>query len=112
MVPANEVYVGIDMGGTSMRALLVNDQNEILAIEKVPTNVAQKPEGLIRDVAALAEDVVAAAGLPKSRLRAVSIGAPGAADPEHGVVYHAPNLGWDEVPGADVGQAPARSRFC
>jgi glucokinase len=38
-------------------------------------------------------------------LRAVSIGAPGAVDPEHGVVYHAPNLGWDEVPlGAKLGK--------
>ena len=98
MVPAKEVIVGIDMGGTSLRALVVNAQNEILAIEKTPTNVAQKPEGLIRDLAVMVEDVVASAGLRKSQLRAVSIGAPGAVDPEHGVVYHAPNLGWDAVP--------------
>ncbi|MGO8790721.1 MAG: ROK family protein [Terriglobia bacterium] len=98
MVPAKEVIVGIDMGGTSLRALVVNAQNEILAIEKTPTNVAQKPEGLIRDLAAIVEDVVAAAGLRKSQLRAVSIGAPGAVDPEPGVVYHAPNLGWEAVP--------------
>ena len=96
--PAKDVIVGIDMGGTSLRALVVNSRNEILAVEKTPTNVAQKPEGLIRDLAAIVEDVVAAAGLRKSQLRAVSIGAPGAVDPEHGVVYHAPNLGWDAVP--------------
>ena len=46
MVAAKEIMVGIDMGGTSLRALVVNEQNEILAIEKTPTNVAQKPEGL------------------------------------------------------------------
>ena len=62
MVPAKEVMVGIDMGGTSLRALVVNAQNEILAIEKTPTNVAQKPEGLIRDLAAMVEDVVACGG--------------------------------------------------
>ncbi len=105
MVSAKEVMVGIDMGGTSLRALVVNPQNEILAVEKTPTNVAQKPDGLIRDLAALAEDVVRAAGLRKSQLRAVSIGAPGAVDPEHGVVYHAPNLGWGAVPlGAKLGK--------
>jgi glucokinase len=98
MVSTEEVIVGIDMGGTALRALVVNPQNEILAVEKTPTNVAQKPEGLIRDLAALTEDVVRAAGLRKSQLRAVSIGAPGAVDPERGVVYHAPNLGWDAVP--------------
>jgi glucokinase len=98
MVPAKEVIVGIDMGGTSLRALVVNPENEILAVEKEPTNVTQKPDGLIRDLAAMVEDVVRAAGLRKSQLRAVSIGAPGAVDPEHGIVYHAPNLGWDAVP--------------
>jgi len=30
------------MGGTSLRAVVVNAQNEILAIEKQPTNVALK----------------------------------------------------------------------
>jgi len=76
----------------------VNPANEILAVEKTPTNVAQEPDGVIHDLAALVEDVVRAAGLRKSHLRAVSIGAPGAVDPERGVVYHAPNLKWDEVP--------------
>jgi glucokinase len=102
-VPAKEVIVGIDMGGTSLRALVVNAQNEILGIEKQPTNAAQKPEGLIRDLAMMVEEVVAAAGLRKSQLLAVSIGAPGAADPETGVVYNAPNLGWEAVPlGAEL----------
>lgn len=106
MAHRNEVIVGIDMGGTSLRALVVNARNEILAIEKVATDIAQKPEGLIRDLAALVQNVVAGAGVHKSNLRAVSIGAPGAVDPEHGVVYHAPNLpGWDAVPlGAKLGK--------
>ena len=104
-VAAKEVIVGIDMGGTSLRALVVNARNEILAIEKTPTHVAQKPDGLIRDLAVMVEDVVASAGLRKSQLRAVSIGAPGAVDPERGMVYHAPNLGWDAVPlGAKLGK--------
>ena len=105
MVPSKEVIVGIDMGGTSLRALVVNSHNEILAVEKEPTNVTHKPDALIRDLAAMVEDVVRAAGLRKSQLRAVSIGAPGAVDPEHGMVYHAPNLGWDAVPlGATLGK--------
>ena len=99
MVTASkEIIVGIDMGGTSLRAVVVNEQNEILAIEKQPTNVSLKPVGLIREMASMVEDVLATAGVRKSQLRAVSIGAPGAVDPQHGVVYHAPNLGWEAVP--------------
>jgi glucokinase len=95
---SKEIMVGIDMGGTSLRAVVVNEQNEILAIEKQPTNVSLKPVALIREMASMVEDVLAAAGLRKSQLRAVSVGAPGAVDPVHGMVYHAPNLGWEAVP--------------
>lgn len=105
MSHSEEVIVGIDMGGTSLRALVVSPENEILAVEKSPTDPAQKPDRLIADLALLVEDVVQAAGLKRSSLRAVSIGAPGAVDTVHGVVYHAPNLGWDKVPlGAKLGK--------
>ncbi len=92
-----EVIVGIDMGGTSVRALVVSPANDILAVEKTGTNPAAKPERIIADLAGLVEDVLRAGGVKRQHLRAVSIGCPGAVDPEHGIVYHAPNLGWDKV---------------
>ena len=36
MVPPKEVIVGVDLGGTSLRALVVNSRNEILAVRKSP----------------------------------------------------------------------------
>src|SRR2546428_13592764 len=91
------IIVGVDMGGTSLRALVVNEKDKILAEEKVPTNASQKPTGLISDIAALVEKAVRAAGLKRSDLGAVSIGAPGTID-RRGVVSKAPNLGWKDVP--------------
>lgn len=85
------------MGGTSVRALVVSPADEILAVEKTGTNPAAKPERIIGDLAALVEDVLRASGVKRAQLRAVSIGCPGAVDPAHGIVYHAPNLGWDRV---------------
>ena len=92
-----DVVVGVDMGGTSLRALVVNAANEILAVEKTSTDITQKPDRMIADLAGWIEDVVREAGIKRSTLAAVSIGAPGAVDPERGIVYHAPNLGWDKV---------------
>jgi glucokinase len=97
MPKSKDIMVGIDMGGTSLRALVVNEENAVLAVEKAPTNPAQKPDRHIADLAALVEDVVHAARLKRSALHAVSIGCPGAVDPVGGIVYHAPNLGWDKV---------------
>ena len=92
-----EIIVGVDMGGTSLRAVVVNEENKILAVEKNPTPVGKKPDALIEDIAAQVIDAMEAAGQKRSNLRAVSVGAPGAVNPEKGLVYEAPNLGWRDV---------------
>lgn len=97
MPETKNVVMGIDMGGTSLRGLVVNAANEILAVEKTPTNPKQAPDRLIADLAGWIEDVVRASGIQRSQFAGVSIGAPGAVDPESGIVYHAPNLGWSKV---------------
>ena len=98
MPAKKEIIVGIDMGGTRVRALVVDAQNNILGMSKSPTNPKQKPDRLIADIARLVEAAMQSAGLKTSVARAVSIGAPGAVDTESGIVSHAPNLGWKEVP--------------
>jgi len=93
-----EIIVGVDMGGTSLRAVVVNHESKILAVEKNPTPVGKKPDALIEDIAAQVIDAMEAARLKRADLRAVSVGAPGAVNAEKGLVYEAPNLGWKDVP--------------
>jgi glucokinase len=93
-----DIMVGVDMGGTSLRALVVNSKNKVLAVEKTPTRRDQKSVGLISDIAGVVEDAVEAAGVRRKDLGAVSIGAPGAVNPARGLVHDAPNLGWKDVP--------------
>jgi glucokinase len=52
---------------------------------------------LIRDIAINTKKAVADSGVPWARVVAVSVGAPGAVDPRNGIVYKAPNLGWENV---------------
>ena len=42
MPAKKEIMVGIDMGGTRLRALVVNAQNKILGMQRAPTNPKQK----------------------------------------------------------------------
>lgn len=97
MPAEKDVMVGIDMGGTRLRALVVNAQNKILGTQRAPTNPRQRPERLIADLAVLVEAAVQSAGLKPRDLRAVSMGVPGAVDAVEGIVQHAPNLGWKGV---------------
>jgi glucokinase len=92
------IIVGVDMGGTSLRALVVDGKNKVLAIEKTPTRPEQKVDALIADIAGVVEGALESAGVKRKQLHAVSIGAPGAVDTARGIVHEAPNLGWHEVP--------------
>ena len=97
MPGGKDLIVGVDMGGTSLRALVVDGRNRILAVEKTPTRRDKKTGELISDIAALVEDAVDSARRKWAHVRAVSFGAPGAVDPERGIVHRAPNLGWTNV---------------
>ena len=97
MPKVKDVIVGVDLGGTSLRALAVNGKNKILSTEKTPTNRLQRPSGLIADIAGVVREAIRSAGLTPQAIRAVSVGAPGPTDPKSGVVHAAPNLGWREV---------------
>lgn len=96
---AQDVFAGIDLGGTSVHAAAVQG-GRILATagEKTPEG------GAVDDVLGVLAELTEALrqGLDDpSSLRGVCVGAPGAVDPEAGVVRNAPNLGWRNVPLAD-----------
>jgi glucokinase len=97
-MPNNEgIIVGIDMGGTRLRALAVDSENNILATRKALTDSTGRHMQILADLSSLVERVAQAAKVKHSDLLAVGLGAPGAVDPEGGVVHNAPNLGWKRV---------------
>jgi glucokinase len=91
-------YVGVDLGGTSLRALAADDEYKILGVKKIRTLTTGGPARLIRRIAALVESTLKEVGVSRSRVRAVSVGAPGPIDRSRGIVEEAPNLGWRRVP--------------
>ncbi len=98
MPRGKEIIVGVDLGGTSLRAMVVDPDNKILSVVKTPTKVASAAGPLIGEIADAVRDAVKSAGLARREVAAVSVGAPGSVDPERGIVHGAPNLGWKEVP--------------
>ncbi len=91
-------YVGVDLGGTSLRAMVVDGSYRILGSQKVRTPVPAKPRVTIAKMEEVIEAALKTAGVRRADLGAVSVGAPGTIDARRGVVEQAPNLGWTEVP--------------
>ena len=91
-------YIGVDVGGTGLKAGVVNEKGEILTKASCPTGVERGYEAVIRDIAGLCEQVIRQAELTEGDIRAIGIGLPGIYVPAEGRVPFCTNLGWHDVP--------------
>ena len=71
------MYIGIDVGGTNLKAGLVSESGELLAVERMPLNF-QGAEAFAAQLAALAGTVMAAGGAEQEEISCVGVGIPGA----------------------------------
>lgn len=96
-------YVGVDLGGTSLRAGVVAANGELLGLEKRKTRPELGAAGVIERVAEAIRRAIKQAGLRPRDVGGIGIGIPGPIDTERGVVRLAVNLGpdWDNLPLAD-----------
>jgi len=89
--------VGIDLGGTQIRAALATGPASHAAPARHPTPHGVSPAELLDAVAAAVREANAATGTA-APLDGAAIGIPGPLDPAAGRVYAAPNLhGWTDV---------------
>jgi glucokinase len=87
--------VGIDLGGTNLKAALVHNEEGLLETTRRRTDADQGPEHIIEDIATLAEHLIDSAPAP---IAGIGIGSPGAINWERTTVTRPPNLpGWDSV---------------
>ena len=91
-------YVGIDLGGTFIKAGVVDENYNILAKASVASEVDGNDEGLADRIAKAAGMAMSELGLSISDISSVGVGTPGAVDSENGVVVYANNLGFRNTP--------------
>ena len=68
-------YIGIDVGGTNLKAGLVREDGQILAVERTPL-AFENPEQFARTLAQLGQSVLHQAGIPASDVVSAGIGIP------------------------------------
>ena len=86
--------IGIDIGGTNTKLVVVNRAGKLLASERFRTEASKGPAFFIKRLAA----VVACFRRDYGRqLVSIGIGAAGDVDPERGVLRFSPNLAWRSV---------------
>jgi glucokinase len=87
---------GIDLGGTKIQAVVVDDDSKVLGEARVPTPTEGGPADVSEAMAGALRDAAAAAGAETRELTGVGVGSPGAVDETSGTVSSARNLpGWE-----------------
>ncbi|MDR1613071.1 MAG: ROK family protein [Planctomycetota bacterium] len=98
-----EYYVGVDLGGTNLRAAVVDGAHKALAKYECATRAAEGSGAVIARLEAGISEAVRMAGIVIGEVRAVGMGIPGPLNQKSGIVYSAPNMpGWENVPLAAI----------
>ena len=97
MTNTDPLIIGVDLGGTNIEAAAVRG-GTILASKKKKTKADRGAEAVIGRIETTVRKVADKMDATLPDVAALCIGAPGAVDPETGVVHEAPNLNWEHVP--------------
>lgn len=92
-------YLGIDLGGTNIKAGVVDDHGRPISHVSVPTKADLGPESGISHLEQAGRAAVQASGLNWDQINAVGLGSPGTMDLKTGYLLDPPNLpGWQNFP--------------
>ncbi len=95
---ARTASVGVDLGGTNIRAAVFDGGMEILGRSEMPTRAHEAADDVIRRIAACVREALDRSSVAAEEVGGVGIGAAGLTDLRTGVVVLASNLGWKNVP--------------
>ncbi len=102
MMGKEELYVGVDLGGTNIQSGLVKSDGTILARDKRKTKAEGGDAVVVERIAEAVAKLVKGADVDMGDVAAVGVGSPGAIDDTKGIVLTSPNLRWNNFPLAEV----------
>lgn len=87
------VFLGIDWGGTYIKAGLVDSQGKIVKKKVYSSSQLKQKQGFISNIKVLLDD------FSSFKIKGIGLGAPGIVDVEKGFIYYLPNIpGWEKYP--------------
>ena len=104
-------YIGIDLGGTNIKAGVVNENYEMIAKATTKTLLPRPAEEICADMAKVSLEAVEQAGLTLDDIESVGIGTPGTANSETGIIEYSNNLGFLNLPVVEIMQKHINKPF-
>ena len=89
------MYIGVDIGGTNLKAGLVTEDGLIISEHDIPTGADRPQNVVLNDIVELVKNLIANSGKNPKDIKAIGMGSPGMIDSEAGTVIYNNNLGWE-----------------
>ena len=94
-------YIGIDIGGMSVKIGVVDSEGKILISRAIVTEVGAGYKSMVRSMVTLIKELMLELPIKEDDIEGIGIGIPGVADSRNGIVRVAVNLDWRDVPLVD-----------
>jgi glucokinase len=95
---AEKIYVGVDLGGTSIKVGICNENGKLIHQAEGPTDAEAGAEVVAENIAKYVRDIVTKSDYNWDQVAGIGAGIAGFLDIEEGVVKLSGNLGWHNVP--------------
>lgn len=89
-----QYYAGIDVGGTKVYAVVIDEDGRVLGRAKIKIGEEKEFEQVLQKILACYQDACKKANVDEAQIPAIGLAVPSSIDRVHRVIKHAPNLGW------------------
>jgi glucokinase len=99
---ANQIYVGVDLGGTNIKVGICDEQGNLLHTYEGPTGTEEGPEEVLNRIAQYVRKIVEDSNYDWEQVAGIGAGLAGFMDIPEGFIKLSPNLGWHNVPAKKI----------
>jgi glucokinase len=92
----NRKIIGVDIGGTTIKTGLIDQQGKIIKKWEIATNKTNNKHIIIDDIWESIQQEIVKEKVIEQELLGIGIGSPGFVDEVNGIVYNAFNVGWEK----------------
>lgn len=95
---SNGPWIGFDLGGTKIMALVLDDTFKVIARERKKSKGQDEKSVSMDRIIKTIRSVIEQLPKPFPTLSGIGLGVPGTLDLDKGLILEAPNLGWKNIP--------------
>ena len=91
-------FIGIDIGGTGIKAGIINEDGHILMKDSIKTGADRPYQEVVRDIAELCNSLISRMQLTTEQIESIGVGVPGICDQKTGDADYERNQGEHPAP--------------